>query len=269
MTFLDLERPDHAYMFAFLQADGHLSRQSRNRGRLSVELSACDAPVLEEFQRLCPYNSSIRHRTRSTNFKADHTSVTWTVCAREFREELQVLGLPVGRKADIVAPPGAPFSERDYLRGLIDADGSVGITAKGFPFISFATRSDDLAAFCSGYVERLCGARRTLNRNKRDAVYNILYTKENALAVSADLYYSGCLAIPRKLASAERAAAWIRPADMAVAPPRRRWTPQEDDVLLRAPSLDAVAVQLGRTRTSCSLRKWRLVGPERARARIR
>ncbi|MEU6971349.1 LAGLIDADG family homing endonuclease [Kitasatospora aureofaciens] len=144
MTFFDLERPEHAYMFAFLQADGHLTEQSRNRGRLSVELSARDAPILEEFERLCPFNSTISHRTRTTNFKEDHTSVMWTVCAREFREELQALGLPVGRKSEIIAPPRVPFSERDYLRGLIDADGSVGRTSQDLPFVSLTTKSDAL-----------------------------------------------------------------------------------------------------------------------------
>ncbi|TYC75069.1 hypothetical protein EH183_12215 [Streptomyces sp. CB01881] len=252
-------------MFAFLQADGHLARGTGNKGRLTVELSARDAPILEEFQRLCPFNSSIRHRTRTTNFKAEHTSAMWTVCAREFREELQALGLPAGRKSEIIAPPTVPFSERDYLRGLIDADGSVGLTADGFPFVSFATQSDALAAFCAAYAERLCGARRTLTRNKRDAIYNILYLKENAVALSNDLYHPGCLSLPHKRTSAETAAAWVRPPDMPIAPPRRDWTPQEDEVLLNAASLQLAAEQLGRTLKSCSIRKWRLVGPKRRR----
>ncbi|MFH8384946.1 hypothetical protein ACH4E7_29060 [Kitasatospora sp. NPDC018058] len=109
MTFFDLERPKHAYMFAFLQADGHLRQGPGNKGTLSVGLSARDAPILEEFQRLCPLHNSIRYRTRSTNFKAEHTSVVWTVSAREFREDVQALGLPAGRKSAIIAPPIIPF----------------------------------------------------------------------------------------------------------------------------------------------------------------
>ncbi|MGW8764630.1 hypothetical protein ACWGN5_19200 [Streptomyces sp. NPDC055815] len=34
-SFMDLEAPEYAYMFGFLQADGHLSEQTRNRGRLT------------------------------------------------------------------------------------------------------------------------------------------------------------------------------------------------------------------------------------------
>lgn len=71
---MDLEVPDYAYMFGFLQADGHLSKGTGQKGRVSVELSARDVGILREFQRLTPYNSSITGRTRTTNFAASHES---------------------------------------------------------------------------------------------------------------------------------------------------------------------------------------------------
>ncbi|MEV6021239.1 hypothetical protein [Streptomyces sp. NPDC051997] len=73
-AFMDLEVPDYAYMFGFLQADGHLSKGTGQKGRVSVELSARDVGILREFQRLTPYNSSITGRTRTTNFAASHES---------------------------------------------------------------------------------------------------------------------------------------------------------------------------------------------------
>ncbi|MFI6157418.1 LAGLIDADG family homing endonuclease [Kitasatospora sp. NPDC051170] len=265
MTFFDLERPEHAYMFAFLQADGHLRQGPGNKGTLSVELSARDAPILEEFQRLCPFNSTIKYRTRSTNFKAEHTSVMWTVYAREFREELQELGLPAGRKSDLVGPPTVPFSRRDYLRGLIDADGSVGRTSDDLPFVSLTTKSDALAIFTADYADQLCGARRKLTRNKRDDIYNILFLKEAGVALATDLYYPGCLALPRKVVGADRARTWVRPPTMKLAPPRRSWTPEEDEVILAATSMERASEQLDRTLKSCTIRHWRLVGPKYSR----
>ncbi|MER7672242.1 LAGLIDADG family homing endonuclease [Kitasatospora sp. NPDC096128] len=265
MTFFDLERPEHAYMFAFLQADGHLAQGVGNKGRLTVELSARDAPILDEFQRLCPFYSSIRYRTRSTNFKAQHTSVIWTVSAREFREELQALGLPVGRKSAILTPPNVPFSRRDYVRGLIDADGSTGLTAKELPFVCFTTQSDSMAEFYAGYAESICGISRKLARNKRDGIYNILYTREAAVTIVDEMYYSSGLALPRKQASAAQVSRWVRPPDMGIAAPRRSWTSEEDAALLGAVSMDSAAAQLGRTIKSCTIRKWRLVGPKRPR----
>ncbi|MFE2412270.1 LAGLIDADG family homing endonuclease [Kitasatospora sp. NPDC059408] len=259
MTFFDLERPEHAYMFAFIQADGHLTQGVGNKGRLAVELSARDAPILEEFQRLCPFNSSIRYRTRTTNFKADHTSVMWTVCAREFREELQALGLPVGRKSEIVAPPTVPFSGRDYLRGLIDADGSVGRTAQDLPFVGLTTKSDAIASFFTDYAEALSGSeRRIFRRNSRDGIYNIVYTREEAVAIASDVYYTGCLSLPRKQSGAALAGSWRRPAAMKRVT-RRSWTPEEDTILLGSPTLADAAKTLRRSASSCQVRRWRLL----------
>lgn len=211
MSSFDLANPEHAYMFGFIQADGHLSEDSRNRGRLRVELSARDLALLLEFQRICPWPSSVTSRTRATNFADAHASVSWSVHAREFRTALKELGLPAGRKSTTVAPPVAPFAPRDYLRGLIDADGSVGLTGTGKPFVALTTASDALMRFFRDYAQDLTGARRTLNRNARDAVYNVLYSNEEAVTLARDLYYPGCLALPRKQAAALGVTAWLRP----------------------------------------------------------
>ncbi|GAA3020328.1 hypothetical protein GCM10020229_34410 [Kitasatospora albolonga] len=267
MNDFDLERPEHAYMFGFLQADGHLHQGPGNKGRLSVELSARDAPLLEEFQRLCPYNSSIRYRTRSTNFAAEHTSVVWTVCAREFRETLQSLGLPPGRKSDTIAPPTAPHSERDYLRGLVDADGSLGRTGRDLPFISLTTKSDAVVAYFLAYAERLTGQRRILNRNARDDIYNICITREDAVTITSDLYHPGCLALPRKLAAAQAVTTWVRPAGVR-RNNRRSWTDEETELLLATADPAEAAVLLNRTVQSCQMRRWRVQGPKKARVRF-
>ncbi|TGZ16377.1 hypothetical protein DV517_13500 [Streptomyces sp. S816] len=45
--FIDLDVPEYAYMFGFLQADGHLSRGTGQKGRLTVEVSARDVGLLD------------------------------------------------------------------------------------------------------------------------------------------------------------------------------------------------------------------------------
>ncbi len=65
---MDLQHPDYAYMFGFLQADGHLAQGTGHKGSLTVEINVRDIAVLRAFQRLTPYNSSITERVRATNF---------------------------------------------------------------------------------------------------------------------------------------------------------------------------------------------------------
>lgn len=133
---LDLREPNHAYLFGFLQADGHLYQNTRNRGRVTVELSIRDVSLLQEFSRLIPFHSSIRTRARHTNFGREHVSACWSVHDQRFRLSLLELGFPAGRKSERVSVPDVEVSKADYFRGLVDADGSLGLTANGFPFLA-------------------------------------------------------------------------------------------------------------------------------------
>ncbi|MER5789841.1 LAGLIDADG family homing endonuclease [Streptomyces sp. NPDC001980] len=95
----------------------------------------------------------------------------------EARTTLNELGLPYGRKSQTIAPPKVGFSRRDHLRGLIDADGSVGFTSKGFPFISLTTASGAIVSYLSDYGRNTTGVARKPKRNTRDDVYNVLYMR--------------------------------------------------------------------------------------------
>ncbi|MFD7747711.1 LAGLIDADG family homing endonuclease [Streptomyces sp. NPDC059698] len=257
-AFMDLEHPEYAYMFGFLQADGHLAQGTGRQGRLTVEISVRDIGVLHEFQRLTPYNSSITERVRSTNFSREHHSAIWTLCNQEARATINGLGLPYGRKCKKITPPRVEFSRRDYLRGLIDADGSVGHTGQGLPFVSLTTASAAVGAYLCRYAKAVTGAARQIRRNTRDGVYNVVYTKEAATQLAGHLYYPGCLSLTRKQTAAASLAAWKRPAEMAVRTPGRRWKPWEDRALLAHDDAQAAAAELGRSEASCSVRLWRL-----------
>ena len=50
--YLELTRPEHAYLFGFIQADGHLYKNPKlpNKGKLQVELSGRDLDILLKLQ---------------------------------------------------------------------------------------------------------------------------------------------------------------------------------------------------------------------------
>ncbi|WP_338685492.1 LAGLIDADG family homing endonuclease [Streptomyces acidiscabies] len=256
---MDLTVPEYAYMFGFLQADGHLAQGVGQKGRLMVEISAKDIELLRSFQKLTPYYTSIRERTRSTNFAEVHTAAIWSLCSLEARTKLNKLGLPYGRKSKTIAPPNGRYEHRDYLRGLIDADGSVGFTSQGFPFVSLTTASTAIASHLRDYARDVTGAERTLKRNARDDIYNILYIKENAQKLAADLYYPDCLSLERKQNAADSLSSWTRPAGMKIKPPRIEWTPEMDRILLTAPTIVHAAAELGYSQSPCQNRRWKLL----------
>ncbi|MEV7728983.1 hypothetical protein AB0P15_30230 [Streptomyces sp. NPDC087917] len=255
---MDLQIPCYAYMFGFLQADGHLARRVGQKGRLTVEINARDIEILRAFQRLTPHYSSITERVRAANFSPEHHSATWSPYAAEARAVLNELGMPYGKKSLTIRPPRREFSRPDYLRGIIDADGSLGWTAQGYPYLALTSASTALAAYLCHYAKKVTGTARTMSRNARDGVYNICYYKETAQRLAAHFYYDGCLAVPHQKANVESIQTWVRPPDMRVAPPRRRWTAREDRELIRLGHPDRAAAALDRTPQSCTMRLWRI-----------
>jgi hypothetical protein len=125
----------------------------------------------------------------------------------------------------------------------------------GYPFVSLTTASDALAQAYLDFALEITGKQKAPNRNARDNIYNIVSFKEDAQALAATMYYPGCLALPRKMAKAQEVLAWVRPADMRHAPPRKAWTPEQDAFILShsiAESMEAPS----RTEKSISCRLW-------------
>jgi hypothetical protein len=256
---LDLTRPDHAYFFGFVQGDGSLYRNkdNPNKGRLSIELSLRDQDIVFRFKAMFP-ESTITYRRRATNFAEDYQSIVWTMCRQEFREDIEACGVPVGKKSFVVRPPDVPFSVPDYWRGVVDADGSIGITKAGVPFVSLITVSEAIARAFESFLQTITGKEKHTNRNTRDQAFNIMVTREDAMAVAKTLYPEGCLALDRKAAKAKEVLSWVRPVTV-----RRRtsrvtdWTPAEDAIILSMTPKEA-QLRLGRSRASVSCRLRRL-----------
>jgi hypothetical protein len=175
------------------------------------------------------------------------------------REELEQHGMPVGRKHDLIAPPTVSFSERDFVRGLVDADGSLGHTSGGLPFVSLVVSSPVMADYWCDVIQRVTGATRTWRPNTRDGVANVMVTAEAAVRLAGWLYRPGDLALPRKAQRAVAVVAWERPATMPRRAPSRRWLPEEDEVLQGSSANDLdVGRLLGRTAKAVAVRRWRL-----------
>lgn len=231
---------------------------TRNRGSVSIEISERDKSILEKFQTIVhPVNSCISSRRRITNFskQKEHSSVTWSIFNLDFRNQLLDHGMTYGRKSNVISPPLQKYSEVDYWRGVLDGDGSLGLTATNLPFVSLVTASEKLK---DAYLQFL-GPKiiKNPNRNLRDNVYNIVVTKEHAQKLAAKLYYPGCLALDRKIESAEKISKWIRPIEMKFRPLKKYWSDTEDEVVLKL-DCNSAATVLNRTVQSVKMRLYRL-----------
>jgi len=253
----DLTNPEMSYLMGFILADGHMEGDPEGKGRISVELSYRDRHLLEQFQAILPVYSSIGDRTRDTNFKDEYHSATWRVCNMDLRRALFDLGLPYGKKSRKVQPPDDPYIKRDFFRGIIDGDGSVGSTSNGIPFVSHGATSRGMADALLGYIHETIGIKKTCSPNKRDGAYNIAVFKELAQKLATDLYYPGCMALDRKRDAAQAIQSWVRPVAMRYRGPTNFWDDASDHVVLTNSVADA-ARALNRTEASIRSRLWRL-----------
>lgn len=260
VAIIDLTREDHSYFFGLFQTDGHLQGGTRQRGKATIELAVKDIDLLLQLPHLFDgVKSTVSTRTRTTNFAATYTSATWRMCNLAFRRELELSGVPVGRKSKEVSPPSRQFHQRGYFRGLLDGDGSVGFTRAGLPFIGFVTASSSLADYFCSTVKNITGAERTAKRNARDDIFSLMVASEPASRLAEWAYPQGCLALNRKSTAAAAVAAWVRPQGMRARPVfgRQPWTLEEDAVVASTKVKEA-AMLLGRTESAVNVRRWRL-----------
>ncbi|VFB01930.1 LAGLIDADG family homing endonuclease [Nocardia cyriacigeorgica] len=260
MVSLDPMVPGVAYMIGLLQTDGSHEGSIDAKGRVSLELAIRDERILERIAEILPCYSSINYRTRSTNFANNYQTATLRFYDQGVRRSIAGLGVLPGAKSRSIRPPDVPFAEPDYLRGLLDGDGSVGFTRRGQPFIGFMTASPAAAEFFCEIVNNVCGVTRTARRNKRDGVFNLMVLNASAAKLAAWTWYSpDVISIDRKHEAAEKVADWAPAAgkEGRYGVTRRRWTVREDEIVMSHGQAMAAQI-LGRTMSSVSVRKWRL-----------
>jgi hypothetical protein len=245
-----------SYIIGLFQTDASLSKESGNKGRLTLELSARDADILPKIASFITTKTYISSRIRNTNFKKEYVSVSLKIYDFGYREYLNKF-IPYGRKSNLIKPPEEAFSEIDYVRGLIDGDGSLGFTSKNIPFVSLTTNSDFIKDYYINFIKRNFGYDIEVAKNFRDGIYNILLMREKAVELVYLLYYQNCLSIDRKSRYADLIKKYIRPLKMRKKPDFKFWKKDEDVFILKNSIQEAVQI-LGRSISSVSTRLWRL-----------
>lgn len=257
LSKLSLE--DKSYVVGLLQGDGCLSKSSRNRGKLSYEISIRDRDIIDKLYNLfIPFvHVNVSERVRSTNFKSNYHSISLTICNLQFRNELNEY-MPYGKKDNTIKPHNS-LIKKDYIRGLIDADGSIGLS-KDRCFIGLCISSDNIKDFFLESILKITGRRKVLHRNKRDNVYNIILFDEDAQIYSDYLYDSSGLCINRKYDKFLEIMKWKRD------PKKKKkymkiWIDSENDIVVNPNfSIEEKMRILDRTEQSVKTRIWKLKG---------
>lgn len=260
-----LNAEEVSYLIGFLQGDGHHGEDTRNRGKIRIKLAEKDIDILNKLENILGtiINVSRCSRTDDIIFSKyqyqDYKTVNLTIHDLAFRTAIKPY-VPVGCKSDIIEPPLelSNFSKQDYIRGLIDADGSIGISKDNRPFISLCISSEKIKEFLIKDIEEVTGLKKYMNRNKRDNVYNIMLNNEIAIQYATYLYQNSNLYLDRKYNEYLAFSKWERSIPKRVGA-TKKWFPHEDEIVLNNNLSVFQKVEiLQRTDRSITIRKWRL-----------
>lgn len=194
---------NESYIYGILITDGNLSLNKDNpsKGKVVLEVSEKDKDIVTKLFNVIP-NSKIRSRTRDTNFKKGYTSYSFCNYQKEFREFLINKGFPVSNKTELANIPNDSYSIYDFWRGVIDGDGSLGISKAlgNKPFLSLCTDAEGIKEGYLGFLKNEFGIIKKSSRNKRDNAYNIMIYGKKVIPIISKLYLenSPSLFIDRK-----------------------------------------------------------------------
>jgi len=254
--------PEHkSYIIGFLQGDGSHCEQPRNRGKIQIEISKVDEDILDKIELDLKSIAHIgrRERERDTNFKNNYISSALSICNLDLRQQLKQF-IPVGKKASIVKPPVEIeyFDKYSYIRGLTDADGSLGITSLVKPFWSLCTSSEYVKDFILADIKTVLNFEKRLNRNRRDNVYNIVLFNEDAVEYTRLLYKNNTMCLKRKYQEFLKIQNWERSVPKRSGR-QKTWLSYEDKIIInKSISLKEKSLLLNRTSSSIKTRLWRL-----------
>lgn len=257
--FIDtMDKKFMSYLIGLLQTDGHLYENSRNRGKISLELRYKDKDIIKEISNHLDCNYSIRERSRKTNYKDDYKSISLTINDLDFRNKIKEWGMIPGKKSkEISIPNKNELDKLEYIRGLYDGDGSLGFTSEGFPFVSFVTQSEEIKNMLIDFIYEIGDKpKKQINRNRRDGIYNISIYKEDAVTFCKYIYPQNCISINRKSKLAQKIKSWTRPASMKKIN-MKNWTCDEDEFILKH-NLKESCEKLKRSEASVKMRLRRI-----------
>jgi hypothetical protein len=252
-----------SYMVGLFQGDGTLYETTRNRGKLTYEISLKDKDIIDKLKTtlsVLDIKIKITTKTRNTNFKEDYESIILCVYNKEFRDLFHNY-VPSGKKSEKVEYSNSLLLQH-YLRGLSDADGSLGITKDNRCFLSICTSSEEVKKVVCETIKKITGLEKRINRNKRDNVYNIVIYNEDAILFCNYLYknvvFSKDLFIDRKFNKYEEIKKWKREVNKKEN--RKKTWNQEEDLILLDNNLELKDKQkiLNRSVGSLKMRLWKL-----------
>lgn len=203
--FKNLDDPFEAYLFGIIFTDGSINKANTT---ISLMVSNSDKEWLDDIS----YKLNIPSRIDNRGYPY------FNLNSIEVGLTLQSLGID-NEKTKNPKNIIIPNNEIDFLRGLIDGDGSICIDDKNYPTIYFGNTNKFIVEWVANKF-KATGAKAKVhllnekpwnNNAKRPyklPFYEVKCSGSYAKKILEQIYYDGCFAIPRKIVKANEGKLW-------------------------------------------------------------
>jgi hypothetical protein len=206
----DVVTNDVAYWIGFLFADGCVFHKENGGLTIQLRLSEVDRGHVEKFRQFLRSTHAITADPPG-NFGGyqSRASVRFAVSSRRLAERL----LEMGRYEGPIAPELA--ASRHFWRGVVDGDGSIWISKRGYVGFSLVGSQRLLEAFLGFLEKRNLARRMTISPDK--SIYQVSTAGHLAELIIDELYRNAPMALDRKAAAARPVIESVRARRIQVA----------------------------------------------------
>jgi hypothetical protein len=169
--FEKIDTPEKAYFLGFIYAEGHSEKNGKNT--LTIGLQHKDKYILEQLKEILGSNRPLEFRSRQADHWDDVSVLR--VGSLKLLTDLQKLGIPLGKKSDILQFPNKDILPRHLIKyfilGEVDGDGHIGFD-KNHQFVFNVAGAFNLLKGIQEYLNENLGT--TIKYKERNTVTAII-----------------------------------------------------------------------------------------------
>lgn len=179
--------PESSYWIGFLLADGCVSKEEKGSDMISLRLCDKDKSHLKKFRNFLETEKPIYKET-----SRKHIENSFYISSQKIVDDLKRFGV-IPRKSLIANPKG--IDNRDFWRGVVDGDGCLYLSQKGFPSLILYGAEQVCKKF-QDFVKNFCKTKASFHQKQN--IYYFSISGSYARKTAKKLYENAEVYLDRK-----------------------------------------------------------------------
>lgn len=183
--------PNSLYWMGYIAGDGVITKPNKG-GSLSVSITSKDVEHVHKFREFM-------QSTHAITYIPEKNSAKIQIGSDRLASALASVGITPRKSKTLCISNKLVLDSPDFLRGVMDSDGSIFVKDNLRCYINITTASEKFAYQLKEAILSTTGAEtRVVYHEPKDVFYVRTDRHRDAVAIIASLYYDGCTSLNRK-----------------------------------------------------------------------